>query len=100
MARYRKKPVVVEAYQLGGGGAVPDWFMDALTSRVIITHANEEGRSPFDVRENWNITATVKTLEGQHLASNHDFIIRGIQGELYPCKPDIFAKTYEEVVDA
>ena len=37
------------------------------------------------------------TLEGDHLARKHDYIIRGVQGELYPCKPDIFKQTYEEV---
>ena len=95
--KYRKKPVVIEAYQLGSGQPVPDWFMDALTANVIITHANEENRSPFDTSENFKITASIKTLKGDRLASNHDFIIRGAHGELYPCKPGIFEKTFEVV---
>ena len=39
----------------------------------------------------------IKTLEGNHLASVGDYIIKGVQGEFYPCKPDIFEQTYEEV---
>ena len=58
--KYRKKPVVVEAYQ---------------TDREMIIH----------------------TLEGDHHASVGDYIITGVKGEQYPCKPDIFAKTYEPV---
>ena len=41
--------------------------------------------------------ATIKTLEGDHLSFNGDYIIQGVKGELYPCKPDIFHMTYEEV---
>jgi hypothetical protein len=40
----------------------------------------------------------IKTLEGEHLASIGDYIIKGVNGEFYPCKPDIFHKTYEEVI--
>lgn len=39
----------------------------------------------------------IKTLEGEHLANIGDYIIRGVHGEFYPCKPDIFRETYEEV---
>jgi hypothetical protein len=41
----------------------------------------------------------IKTLEGDHVISPGDFLIKGIQGELYPCKPDIFEATYEPVID-
>ena len=94
--KYRKKPVIIEAYRLGYDDVTPDWFMDALTSNTIITH-DDSDRSPFDCSINTNITATIKTLEGYHLASNGDYIIQGVKGELYACKPDIFHATYEEV---
>ena len=71
-----------------------DWFMDALTSHTIIQHVDSD-RSLFDCSINTNITATIKTLEGDHLASTGGYIIRGVKGELYACKPDIFHMTYE-----
>ena len=43
-------------------------------------------------------TCTIPTLEGDHTATEGDYIIKGVHGEFYPCKPDIFKKTYEEVV--
>ena len=97
MKQYRKKHIVIEVYRLGYDSVTPDWFMDAMTEGVIIKHDNSK-RSPFDTSINTNVTATIKTLEGDHLASNGDYIIKGIQGELYPCKPDIFKATYEEVI--
>ena len=93
---YRKKPVIIDAYRLGHDSITPDWFMDALTNNTIITH-DDSKRSPFDCSVNTSITATIKTLEGDHLALNGDYIIRGVKGELYPCKPDIFHMTYERV---
>lgn len=80
--KYRKKPVVIEAvrYMLEN---LPDWFMDKVTDNTIITHADG--------------TCIVKTLEGDHLANFGDYIIKGVHGEVYPCKPDIFEETYEKV---
>jgi hypothetical protein len=80
--KYRKKPVVIEAYQ-PFNGTMPLWFEKAL----------ESGK----VRELVSGGFTVETLEGDMHANPGDFIIQGINGELYPCKPDIFAKTYEKV---
>lgn len=83
--KYRKKPVVIEAVKtletinkLRNHEAIPEWF-DA--DRVKIT-GNK---------------AVIKTLEGDMVANEDDYIIRGVNGELYPCKPDIFEKTYEAV---
>lgn len=78
--KYRKKPVVVEAY-LPYNGKMPDWFERALCEKTV----QERVSGGFDV----------VTLEGTHYASPGDYIIRGVAGELYPCKPDIFSKTYE-----
>jgi len=78
MKKYRKKPVVIEAVQFTGKNDVE---VNEFAGLKIAegTHCN------------------IHTLEGDHIASVNDFIIRGVSGELYPCKPDIFSLTYEEV---
>lgn len=107
MPKFRKKPVVIEAVQFNGWELVddvhtamfdlafgaPDWLHDAI--------ANSETDASA-VFLNFNLNPddpqlTIVTLEGNHTASPGDWIIRGVQGELYPCKPDIFAATYEAV---
>lgn len=82
---YIKKPVEVEAWQFGSSEPKPDWLLKAIESEIISEDPDGE----------WML---IKTLEGDHLANINDFIIQGIHGELYPCKPDIFKKTYEEVI--
>lgn len=91
MKKYRKKPVVIEAFQYDGDLMnsygdyyVPPWAEDAFKSGVL--YYKEDGE------------LFIKTLEGNMRASVGDYIIRGIQGELYPCKPDVFTETYEEVL--
>ena len=79
MAKYRKKPVVIEAIQWTGKN-----YLD--TRKFIDCMGNF-----------FNGKVYIKTLEGTHCASIGDFIIKGVNGELYPCKPDIFEKTYEYV---
>ena len=76
MSQYRKKPVVIDAWQNNLGSDVPDWVLDA----VVIT---DDG------------SLIIRTLEGDMRASLNDWIIQGISKEVYPCKPDIFAATYE-----
>lgn len=89
MAKYRKKPVVIEAFQLNERGLVAeDWFWDAVSRNDIITH--DFGK--FHPNPAW---CEIKTLEGTMIANAGDFIIKGVNGEIYPCKPDIFEKTYE-----
>jgi len=84
--KYRKKPVVVEAWQWTGGTAkdaldfcsdngLPDWRVDTLKGKTGLI---------------------IPTLEGDRVASCGDYIIKGVHGEYYPCKPDIFEKTYED----
>ena len=80
MAAYRKKPVLIDAWQYGVE-ALPDW----LRERPELTfHADG--------------SLTIATLEGEHRAHVTDWIIMGVKDELYPCKADIFALTYEEDV--
>lgn len=88
--KYRKKPVVIEAVQLNERCLIEeDWFWDAVTRNEIITHDNGKQAKGLAWCE-------IKTLEGVMVAKTGDYIIRGVQGELYPCKPDIFAETYEK----
>lgn len=90
--RYRKKPVEIEAFQLNERGLVgEEWFWDAVSENNIITH--DFGK--YCENPAW---CEIKTLEGVMIAKAGDYIIRGINGEIYPCKPDIFSKTYEVVV--
>lgn len=82
---WRKKPVVIEAIQYKGAGnfadhRLPEWMWDALKSGVAFNRGGE---------------LVIKTLEGDHIVSPDDWVIRGVMGELYPCKPDIFEATYE-----
>ena len=78
MAKFRKRPVVVEAFQYtGDAAAVARHFTDMSYSTM-------------------NGVFKIFTLEGEHIASVGDWIIEGVKGEHYPCKPDIFAATYEE----
>lgn len=85
MAEYRKRPVVVEAFRLGE--EYPQWFAEAVGHLRATTH-NHNGRYEDDY-------ALIKTLEGTMRAEKGDWIIRGVKGEIYPCKPDIFDLTYE-----
>ena len=89
--KYRKKPVVIEAFQLNERGLVEeDWFWDAVTNNTIITY--DFGK--FNENPAWCV---ITTPEGPVTASTGDYIIRGVNGEIYPCKPDIFEKTHEIV---
>jgi hypothetical protein len=87
--RYRKKPVVIEAWQVplrtepGEIVYPPEWLSKALAMGSVYYQG---GDAPY---------FTIKTLEGTMRADAGDWIIRGVKGELYPCKPDIFAETYE-----
>jgi len=81
MKQYRKKPVVIEAFKYNIDNR-PDWFMDRVSDNTIVT---------FEDRCN------IKTLEGVMVGQFGDYIIKGIKGEIYPCKPDIFEMTYELV---
>ena len=90
MAKFRKKPVKIEAVQWLNGqiSETPEWIGKSLRKNM-----GEEGammRIGNEVR--------ITTLEGEMTASDGDWLIQGVSGEIYPCKPDIFTKTYEEVL--
>lgn len=89
MSKYVKKPIVkepivIEAVRFMLEDTLPDWFMDKVTDCTITTYASG--------------ACDIKTLEGTMRADFGDYIIRDANGEVYPCKPDIFNKTYRKVV--
>lgn len=88
MSQYRKKPVVVEAYQFDNRitNPRPYWLTKAVEDGKVWYQG---GKQPY---------LTIDTLEGEMRAIEGDWIIKGIAGELYPCRPDIFAATYELVI--
>ena len=94
MSKFRKKPIVVDAFRLGYD-PWPDWFSDMVTSMNVITRGVGVTFDDRAGKARDTICADIKTLEGWMLANDGDWIIRGVKGELYPCKPDIFALTYE-----
>ena len=87
MPYFRKKPVVIEAQQMSADPAIArvqaKWCSGTLST-------SPEGREAF---------ITIPTLEGDHRALPGDWIIKGVKGEFYPCKDDIFQQTYEDVTD-
>ena len=92
MGKYRKKPVVIEAFQLNERGLVgEDWFLNAVSENTIITH--DFGK--YHPNPAW---CEIKTLEGTMIAKAGDYIIRGVNGEIYPCKSEIFHVSYEAVL--
>jgi hypothetical protein len=87
--KFRKKPVVIEAVQHWNNidkfeevnHPIPVWVLKAVFDKIIVTI----GPDTF-----------IHTLEGNMKVSDGDWIIKGVKGELYPCKPDIFEQTYEK----
>ena len=89
--RYRKKPVVIEAVRFDGSAESADRIIGWAGAEPV---ANETSNISYNsIAE----TLLIPTLEGDHRADSGDWIIKGIQGEIYPCKPDIFEATYEPV---
>lgn len=84
--KYRKKPVVVDAMQ---------WTGDNMYEVMEFSECSDNFSFPRD-----HDHCTIETLEGNHICSKNDWIIKGVKGEFYPCKPDIFEATYEKAEDA
>ena len=89
--KYRKKPVVIEAFQWFGDirqTEDPEWFIREI----------KNGNAWCDTdSDSGTFTMKIKTLEGIMRANQGDYIIKGVKDEIYPCKPEIFEETYEEV---
>lgn len=95
MAKYRKKPVVVEAFCWTGDMVKiddPVWIIEALKKPW-----GKSGSARFVYDSEKNTYIEIFTLEGVHEANQGDYIVQGTHGELYPCKPNIFEDTYEEL---
>ena len=88
--KFRKKPVEIEAVKWEGGkiSEVTPWISEALN------------KNPYEEGAIMRVGDKVMifTLEGEMTAKDGDYIIRGVEGEIYPCKPDIFNKTYDVVL--
>lgn len=87
MAKYRKKPVEIEAVQwngtFDGAKAIARWAEDKSNATLVVSE------------EDGDLWFTIETLEGSMTVTPGDFVICGVKGEFYPCKPDIFEETYE-----
>ncbi len=96
MAQFRKKPIVIEAEQF-----YPEktpWPKGVYSMDYCST---EEGKwCNIHNKSHIRTSHRISTLEGAHIVTSGDWIITGVKGEHYPCKPDIFYETYEEVTDA
>ncbi len=93
MNKYRKKPVVIEAMK---------WTGENLIEVIRFTgqHASAKDYKWEDYEDLVTERGLkIFTLEGSYMASIGDWVIKGVQGEFYPCKPDIFEQTYEAVDD-
>lgn len=85
MPKFIKKPIVIEAVQFTRN----NW-------QEVKSFTNDTAHTlTIEKRIDGLTTCIIPTLEGQHMATEGDWIIKGVQGEFYPCKPDIFEKTYE-----
>ena len=85
--KFRKKPVEIEAIQF-----------TRLNWEEIQQFTNNTAHTlTIERRINGKCTCVIPTLEGEHIASENDYIIRGVKGEFYPCKPDVFELTYEKI---
>lgn len=90
--KYRKKPVEVEVWQWEGNSLFvnsPDWVFDAYENGDIDEYIDYDDESDSYLE--------IDTFEGTQIARHGDYIIKDVKGEIYPCKPDIFEATYEEV---
>lgn len=90
MARYRKKPVEIEAIQYTGNNnfEIRNWSNDIVYPSPVLEPDEENPSGSY---------LQIKTLEGIMTAIPGDYIIKGVKGEFYPCKPDIFELTYDKI---
>ena len=90
MPKFRKKPVVVEAIQWDGTTA--NQIFKFVGDSLLVMECGAPCETNFD-----RYKFKIRTLEGDMEVSPYDYIIKGVNSEFYPCKPDIFEKTYEVI---
>ena len=93
--KFRKKPVEISATQWFKQGDHPEVHACGPSDFARLLH----GATSTAQSWTWAACGVVGTLEGQHIVEPGDWIITGVKGEHYPCKPDIFAMTYDQVTD-
>jgi hypothetical protein len=86
--QFRKKPVVIEAIKFDRSNWNDVYSFTNHTAQNFFVEKKFDGKA----------YCTISTLEGLMMATEGDYIIKGVNGEFYPCKPDIFLKTYEEII--
>lgn len=98
--KYTKKPVTIEAMKWDGAaeGSVPiiEWMLEYEASASFWCDNPDDCSQGEDGEDEYPHTIIIRTLEGNMHAGPGDYVIKGVQGEFYPCKPEIFAATYEE----
>lgn len=95
--KYKKKPIVIEAIQLKVDNF--DEVCEFMGETPVPKHNPDYGIDEHGNTNNPYLGVYIETLEGKMLANCGDYIIKGVSGEFYPCKPDIFEKTYDIVED-
>jgi len=99
--KYRKKPVVIEAFIFNPDAEMwPDWLdtyppVRSTSYSEVNKLIGTTGCSKEPPYWNWDRIGVIETLEGPHLVCPGDYVIKGVKGEYYSCKPDIFQMTYE-----
>lgn len=95
--KYRKKPFIVEAFRLGIDN-IPDWFMNKVTRNEAMLHGTSSGFEHHD-----DTTASIRVFDGRGIVWRHvdygNYIIKTINGEVYPYEPELFKKIYEPYSD-
>jgi len=102
--KFRKKPVIIEAVQWNVPKDGKVYLARECTDHPMVRPTdymevfNMLGTSGCSTSEpywSWEVLGVIDTLEGKHVVTPGDWVIKGVSGEFYPCKPDIFAATYE-----
>jgi len=93
---YIKKPIIIEAEQLkwSNWNRICEFLGDIISPENPARYSQECSDTCGEIGPPW-IEVTIPTLEGNHIAKHGDWIIKGVKGEFYPCKPDIFDMTYD-----
>ena len=94
---YRKKPVTVEAFQMTTERMISNEHWPLWLHEAWQKEQGESGALFIDTEALPDRNYYINTLEGKHFVTPFDYIIKGVKGELYPCKPDIFEMTYEVI---
>lgn len=89
--KYRKKPVEIDAIQWDGNGETFNKIVEFVGDRLCVCEHGKANK----IFEQYELA--INTLEGKMQVAKYDYIIKGVKGEFYPCKPDIFEQTYETV---